>query len=251
MLTPRKVSAVPSRGRVPQTPAPFPCTPSPASRGTLLERKTTHHRCTQFQDHLVLETILDFRIILGLEYATASVPHWSAKACVFGGAGGSACQPIFSASLTRAPQKRGHVFAGAYRAANVRERWARWPFSASCSNKKRQCSRSHKASRGDVPLPVASYPVSPGVMALLLRVAAEERADCQADPPAPDARGVVHYVYTRCVTNGTRRRTFGTSGNMTESRLSWRRWYSTTNAASSTRTASTARRKNNAGMPSA
>ena len=36
---------------------------------TLSERKTTGYRCTHFQDHLVLETILDFRIILGLENA--------------------------------------------------------------------------------------------------------------------------------------------------------------------------------------
>ena len=72
MLTPGKVSAVLSRARGPQTPAPSPCTPSPACRGTLLERKTTCHGCSPFQDHLVLETIPDFRIILGLENAASS-----------------------------------------------------------------------------------------------------------------------------------------------------------------------------------
>ena len=69
MLTLRKVSAVLSRARGPQTPAPSPCTPSPASAGTLTERKTTRPRCTRFQDLPVLETISHFRIILGLEYA--------------------------------------------------------------------------------------------------------------------------------------------------------------------------------------
>ena len=69
MLTPRKVSTVLSRARGPQTPAPSPCTPSPAWRGTLSERKATGRWCTELQDHLVLETILNFRIILGLEYA--------------------------------------------------------------------------------------------------------------------------------------------------------------------------------------
>ena len=37
---------------------------------TLSERKTTGLRCTQFQDHLVLETIHHFRIILRLENAS-------------------------------------------------------------------------------------------------------------------------------------------------------------------------------------
>ena len=69
MLTPREVSPVLSRARGPQTPAPSPCTPSPAGRGTLSERKATSPRCIQFQDHLVLETIPPFRIILGLENA--------------------------------------------------------------------------------------------------------------------------------------------------------------------------------------
>jgi hypothetical protein len=39
------------------------------------------------------------------------------------GAGAFACQPIFSLSLTAVTHKRGYVFAGAYRAATVRERW--------------------------------------------------------------------------------------------------------------------------------
>ena len=69
MLTRRKVSTVLGRARGPQTPAPSPCTPSPAGRGTLSERKATGHRCAVFQDHLVLETHPRFRIILGLEYA--------------------------------------------------------------------------------------------------------------------------------------------------------------------------------------
>jgi hypothetical protein len=72
MLTPRKISAVLSRARGPQTPAPSPCTPSPAGRHTFSERKATKHWCTQFQDHLVLETLPDFRIILGLENAVVS-----------------------------------------------------------------------------------------------------------------------------------------------------------------------------------
>jgi hypothetical protein len=71
MLTPRKVSAVLSRARGPQTPAPSPCTPSPAWRDTFSERKTTGTGCTDFQDHSVLETVPDFRIILGLENASA------------------------------------------------------------------------------------------------------------------------------------------------------------------------------------
>jgi hypothetical protein len=68
MLTPRKGSAVPSRAKGPQTPAPSPCIPSPARRG-FSEKKSTGSGWTQFQDHLVLETIPDFRIILELEYA--------------------------------------------------------------------------------------------------------------------------------------------------------------------------------------
>src|SRR5260370_41095960 len=72
MLAPGKVSAVLSRARGPQTPAPSPCTPSPACRGTLSERKATCRGCSPFQDHLVLETIPDFRIILGLENAKRS-----------------------------------------------------------------------------------------------------------------------------------------------------------------------------------
>ena len=71
MLTPRKFSAVLSRARGPQTPAPSPCTPSPAPRGILSERKDTGYRCTLFQDHPVLETPHHFRIIRGLEYAPA------------------------------------------------------------------------------------------------------------------------------------------------------------------------------------
>jgi hypothetical protein len=69
MLTLREVSAALSRARGPQTPAPSPCTPSPAGRGTLSERKATSRRCIRFQDHLVLETIPRFKIIRGLEYA--------------------------------------------------------------------------------------------------------------------------------------------------------------------------------------
>ena len=69
MLTRGKVSTVLGRARGPQTPAPSPCTPSPAWRGTLSERKATGGRCTEFQDHSVLETVPDFRIILGLENA--------------------------------------------------------------------------------------------------------------------------------------------------------------------------------------
>jgi hypothetical protein len=72
MLTPRKVSAVLSRARGPQTAAPSPCTPSPALRVIFSERKATGQRCTYFQDHLVLETLPDFRIILGLENAEAA-----------------------------------------------------------------------------------------------------------------------------------------------------------------------------------
>jgi len=70
MLTLRKVSAVLSRARGPQTPAPSPCTPSPASAGIL--KKGNHPpQVYRFQDLPVLETISHFRIILGLEYAQA------------------------------------------------------------------------------------------------------------------------------------------------------------------------------------
>jgi hypothetical protein len=80
MMPPLKVSALLSRARGAQAPAPSPCTPSPAWgaasawRGILSERKTTRHRCTHFQDHLVLETTPGFRIILGLENAKARLP---------------------------------------------------------------------------------------------------------------------------------------------------------------------------------
>ena len=70
MLTPRR-SLRAGRGGVPQTPAPCPCTPSPARHNRASQKgESTSHGCTPFQDHLVvLESFLHFRIILELEYA--------------------------------------------------------------------------------------------------------------------------------------------------------------------------------------
>jgi hypothetical protein len=64
MLTPPKGFCSADHGKGASIAGPLALHPSPARRGTLSERKAT-----QFQDHLVLETILDFRIILGLENA--------------------------------------------------------------------------------------------------------------------------------------------------------------------------------------
>jgi hypothetical protein len=74
MLTPRKISAVLEQGKGASNAGPLALHPLPRWEGPFSERKATGHRCTDFQDHLVLETLPDFRIILGLENATA-VPH--------------------------------------------------------------------------------------------------------------------------------------------------------------------------------
>jgi hypothetical protein len=70
MLTPRG-SLQCWAGQEASNAGPLPLHPIPRSPRAYFEKgQSTYRGCTQFQDHLVLETISHFRIISRLEYAT-------------------------------------------------------------------------------------------------------------------------------------------------------------------------------------
>ena len=72
MLTPHR-SLQCWAGQEASNAGPLPLHPIPRLTRAYFEKgQSTWRGCTQFQDHLVLETTPAFRIILGLEYARSS-----------------------------------------------------------------------------------------------------------------------------------------------------------------------------------
>jgi hypothetical protein len=73
MLTPSEIFYSAEQGKRASNAGPLALHPLPRFRRSNLNQRSHPPQVYQFQDHLVLETIAHFRIILRLEYAAGLV----------------------------------------------------------------------------------------------------------------------------------------------------------------------------------